>query len=107
MARMEFTDMVLPTKLGDTTNDYQIWKAAVAKIRDLPEYKLRKLWKKNFSPADIAADKHWEVFPVKDPVVRQEAHMAKRQAREGRRGPSLNLLSIQILFAEALRPEAL
>lgn len=60
---MEVWDTYIPHKLGDTTADYARWKAAVAAVRDLPEYKLRKLWKANFSPADIAADKHWALYP--------------------------------------------
>ncbi len=51
------------TRLGDTSADYARWKAMVRPIRDLPEYKLLKLWKLNFSPKDIEHNKHWTVFP--------------------------------------------
>ena len=60
---MEVWDTYIPHKLGDTSADYARWRGAVLQVRDLPEYKLRKLWKANFSPKDIEQDKHWALYP--------------------------------------------
>ncbi len=90
------------TRLGDTTGDYMRWKGQVLQIRDLPEYKLRKLWKLNFSPKDIENDKHWSVYPPPGERVRVKPGM---QPGEGR-GRALTERGLQRCYATVLLHEA-
>ena len=93
----------MPSRMGDTSKDYGLWRNAVWKVRELPEYKMRKLWKLNYSPADIEADKHWEVFPPGG-RVKKLAEAEMRQSE--RRGARLTNHGIDRKYASALRHEA-
>lgn len=89
-------DVHLPGRLGDTTDDYLRWKAEVARVRFLPEYKLRKLWRLNYSPLDIAHDRHHEVYP---PRVKR---VPRGTLRRERRGAALSGRAIRLSLARAL-----
>jgi hypothetical protein len=94
-------------RLGDTSRDYARWKSDVLVIRHLPEYKLRKLWKMNFSVADIAADKHYEVYPT----MRRAKEKAARKEKEApgmreKRGRGMSDAAIDLAYAEAVRDAA-
>lgn len=78
-------EITIPHKLGDTSEDYARWRAEVLAIRDMPEYKLKKLWKANFSPKDIAANRHWEMFPPPQPIKKRIAPGIRQEDKRGRR----------------------
>ena len=99
-----FSDGSIPFRAGDPANerrDYLEWCAKVRAIRYLPEYKLRKLWKLNFSPKDIEADRHHAVFPVKASRVRPGLNPEKRGKTMTRRG--VDRRYAKILLSEATR----
>ena len=93
----QFVSGFLATKLGDTTRDYQQWKAQVRSVRDLPEYKMRKLWKLNYSVRDIAADRHWEIFPPA-----QAQRQARGRDHSEKRGAKIGAQRKSYLYAKAL-----
>ena len=100
---MDFPHGFMASRLGDTSRDYEEWKWHVAKVRELPEYKLRKLWKMNFSPKDIAADKHWEVYP---PVGVRRKKVAPGTPQETKRGRTLGAKKKNWIYARALKEAA-
>ena len=80
---MYFSDVMLTTPLGSRDRmrqDYQEWRAAVLAVRDLPEYKIRRLWKENYSVADIEQNKHYEIWPRMNPAWKP-AQEARRHGR--------------------------
>jgi len=100
----QMPDMFLTTRLGDTSRDYAEWRAKVLDVRLLPEYKLKKLWKLNFTPQDIAADRHWEVFPP-------DRHLRIKKVRGiqvdgSRRGRAISQKKKDWIYARALRDAA-
>ncbi|MFA5897672.1 MAG: hypothetical protein WC829_01035 [Hyphomicrobium sp.] len=93
----------MPTKLGDTSKDYAEWRAKVWAVRELPEYKMRKLWRLNYTPDDIANDRHWEVYPQNRAAQRRQEIETRLSARRGAR---LTNHGIDRKYATALRSEA-
>lgn len=94
---MDIWDIAIPHKLGDTSADYARWRAEVLQIREISEYKLRKLWKLNFSPKDIEQDKHWAIYPPNRPVKRRVAPQMTSE-----RGKALSVKKKQWIYARAL-----
>jgi hypothetical protein len=95
-------DIAIGPKMGDTRQDYLEWRSQVLAVRDLPEYKLRKLWKLNFSAKDIAANKHWEVFPPQELRKRVKPGMAVGEGR----GKAITARGRQRAYAQALLDKA-
>jgi len=79
--------------------DYQEWKRHVEKHTMLPEYKMRRLWKMNFSSTDIKADKHHAVFPVGPPRPIKPDSGRKR-------GRSVSERGLLLFYARAMRNAA-
>lgn len=100
---MQTWEPIVPTKLGDTSGDYLRWKHSVLAVRDLPEYKLRKLWKLNFSAKDIENDKHWTVFP---PSQAMRQRVKPGMAIGEKRGRAVSERGRQRAYAKALLAEA-
>ena len=100
---MEIWNNYIPHKLGDTSGDYQRWRAEVMAIRDLPEYKMRKLWKENFSPKDIAEDKHWAIYP---PPAPDRKRIAPGTPQDAKRGRTINEKKKAWIYARALHEAA-
>ena len=96
-------DTYIPHKLGDTSADYARWRAEVLAIRDLPEYKLRKLWKANYSPKDIAQNKHWAMYP---PQGQTRKRLAPGTSQEAKRGRTLGDKKKTWIYAKALHEAA-
>jgi hypothetical protein len=96
-------DTYIPHKLGDTSADYARWRAEVLAVRDMSESRLRKLWKANFSPADIAADKHWAMFPPNPP---NRKHIAPGTPQEAKQGRTIGDKKINWIYARALQQAA-
>jgi len=92
----------MPSRMGDTSKDYGLWRNEVWKVRELPEYKMKKLWRLNYTPADIAADKHWEVYP---PTGNTRKAIEREMAQSARRGARLTNHGIDRKYASALRHE--
>ena len=68
-----------------TSKNYNQWRVAVLKVRDMAEYKLFKLWKMGFSLADIEADKHHAVFPPDQPTRIRKALGRDEDQKRGRK----------------------
>ena len=87
--------------------DFHRWKAEVLKQIYLPDYRLHKLWKLNFKPADVASPKLYQVYPTLDPK-----YQAARGKRRGigidpqQRGRCLLKRARQLNYAKALKREA-
>ena len=96
---METWNTVIEGGRDSTSKAYHQWKAEVLKIRDMAEYKLYKLWKLNFTPADIEADKHWAIFPP-DRATRQRKILGRTD--DTPRGRTLGYKKKQWLYARAL-----
>lgn len=90
-------------RLGDASGGYQRWRAEVLEIRELPEYKLRKLWKLNFSAADIKSDKHHAVCPP-DRAARHRKAIGRKE--DTKRGRAVSAKRKAWLYARALRDVA-
>lgn len=99
----QLADGHMVLRLGDTSGDYYKWRAEVWAVRELPEYKMRKLWKLNFSAADIAADKHWAVYPPNKPVRERVMPGARVSDKRGR---TISDKKINWIYARALREAA-
>lgn len=94
---MRFTDghLVLPLGAKDRIRqDYMQWAASIREYTFLPDYKLKRLWKENFSLEDIKADKHRALWPGRQTRAKLEARGVFR------RGPSMRWERVQ---AKALR----
>lgn len=100
---MEHMHGSMPSRMGDTSKDYGLWRNAVWKVRELPEYKMKKLWRLGYSPADIEADKHWAVYP---PDKATKKRIEAELAQSARRGARLTNHGIDRKYASALRTEA-
>lgn len=94
---------ILASPWGDWRDDYQRWKADVLAVRLLPEYKLKKLWKLNFTPRDIEQNRHYEVFPQMRRAERKDESADDPTMRRGR---ALSDKGIDWRYARALRNEA-
>lgn len=99
----QFPDGHMVLRLGDTSGDYYKWKAAVWAVRELPEYKMRKLWKLNFSIKDIEQDKHWAVFP---PDGKARKRKVLGRSEETARGRKVSHKKKLWLYARACRDVA-
>jgi hypothetical protein len=86
-----------------TSKNFHQWSAEVLKIRDMAQYKLFKLWKLNFTPADIAANKHHVIYPP-DRATRRRTALGRTE--EQKRGKKLSAKKKQWLYARALRDMA-
>jgi hypothetical protein len=102
MDKIETWDVVIDPGIGFTSKVYHQWKADVLKVRDFPEYKLRKLYKAGYTAAQIDENKHWEQFPP-TPDARQ-----RKAARMGQsvRGRCLTDKRKNWIYARALRDAA-
>lgn len=96
---MEIWDITVESRPGEV--EYQRWRREVLAIRDMAEYRLKRLWRLNFSPADIAADKHWEIYPPPKPA-RAKPGIAIGEGR----GRGVSERSVHLRYAQALLREA-
>ncbi len=101
---MELWDTTIPDPHGVDARQraYAQWRAAVLRVRDMSESRLRKLYKHNYSPEDIAADRHWAEFPPQRLNRRFKPGMAIGE----KRGRLLTPRDRQRFYAQALWRQA-
>lgn len=109
--------LVLP--LGSAARVHDDWlryRQSILEVRFLSDAKIRKLWKAGYTPADVAADRHHELFPslarrqiVEKQKLRRQAALERAKAGEAvrgmRRGRTMNKAGIDLRVARAVRDE--
>ncbi len=97
-----FTEGVLTLPLGDRArvkDEYMQWRGEVLATVFLPEYKLKRLWRENYSVKDIQGGKHYEIWPRMNPLHQAASAMDRRPIRR------LSWHAVQIRVLGAMRDE--